>query len=147
MKSWLYWDGREIAQLTLGRGMMIGREWTWRDKPISFQGGSEQWLKFLTEFLGKPEGENTLKIAAAEIEGVLVVNGAGSATGLRASAAILNALGWAFNWSFVDCSDDDSVGLASAINSEKMRPIFIPKYAQSAKITVPKLAGSEQTKA
>lgn len=124
----IYVNGQDIARLVLG----IIKENTWAQEPQVFEIRPEQYLQGLDAYL-REQG-----IAQDQISGFALVKGPGSATSLRTSHAMINALAFALGVGVtslekpVDIPDREAVDLLA---SKQSHPFALPVYAHEPNIT------------
>jgi hypothetical protein len=124
----IYVNGQDIARLVLGS--LENAEW--QLPPRVIEARPEQYLLELENFLGE-QG-----IARTEITGFVLVKGPGSATSLRTSHAMVNALAFALSVPVVSIEKAPDAADAETLNditSQAPHAFALPVYAQSPNIT------------
>lgn len=85
----LYVNGQDIARLVLGLFRKDGEGGVWHVPPTVIPSSPEGYLEVIEQFLLLHALEHK------DVTGIAVASGAGSATALRASHALVNAWGFA----------------------------------------------------
>lgn len=121
------------------RGTDIGRIswWLLADERVleyvTLEARPEEYLASLEHFLNKAQR------SLADIQGLVIVNGEGSAAALRASVTLGNTLAWTRQWSIetitLPATADDSTVLA-AIGGACLVNLAQPVYQNAPHITV-----------
>lgn len=119
----LYVCGNDIERITLGLLDQQDRAFNFTVGPTDIPAMPENYLGIIDGFLQAHEA------SLDKLEGIVVVSGEGSATALRSSHAIVNALGFARGiplYTSLDQLPDHSVKIA------------LPEYANVPQVTVTK---------
>lgn len=128
----VYVNGQDIARLGLG---VIDANKAWLHRPQAYETRPEAYLAQLESYLA---GQN---IARTEIRGFILVQGPGSATALRTSHALVNALAFALGVEVIgiekpiELPDAEILPLAAEALS---RTFVLPVYAHAPNITTTK---------
>ncbi len=127
----IYVNGQEISRLVLG---CLEHE-QWRGAPEAIEARPEAYLATLERWLER-QG-----IKRAEISGFVIVQGPGSATALRTSHAMVNALGFALGVPVLGVKKELSLSDADAldlIHDSAPSPFALPSYTRAPNITATK---------
>lgn len=120
-------DGTDIRELTLGLGAET-------DGIFAFSGGRERvsaepdgFLRAIDTFLRSHD------VSVGDVDGIVVVQGPGSSTALRASLALVNTIAFARAIPIYAIHADDVRGNTFALPLSV--PAAFPEYAHGARIT------------
>ncbi|MFZ2682344.1 MAG: hypothetical protein WAZ14_04615 [Patescibacteria group bacterium] len=125
----IYVNGQDIARLALGG-------WSgsaWLHEPQVFQVRPEQYLATFSSWLQK------IGLDKQGITGFVIVSGPGSATALRTSHAMVNALALALGvevMSLDKTEDSTDLEVASSLAGLVAKPFALPTYGRAPTITV-----------
>lgn len=122
----LYVNGQDIARLVLG--LVDGG--AWRVGPTVFAVGPEAHLATVDAFVREH----------GDFDGIVLVTGPGSATALRTSVSMVNALAYAMGrplYPIEKAPDVDDATIVDRLADLKPVPMAVPVYAHGARITAP----------
>lgn len=129
--SFLYVNGQDIARLVLGVCEEREGSWVFSGDPEVFSVAPEAYLATIDAYIQKKMTD------FSAVTGFVLVAGPGSATALRASHALVNALAYARSLPVYSLSKDPLVLDSSALlqaSPENVR-VALPVYAHEARIT------------
>lgn len=124
----IYVNGQDIARLGLG-SLKDGR---WLQGPELLEVRPEHYLATLDTWLAK------FNIKRTDIVGFVLVKGPGSATSLRTSHALVNALAFALGVQVVSLEKDPAAAdndILKTLADHAPHPFALPTYAHSPNIT------------
>ncbi len=125
----LYINGQDIARLSLG---LLNSDFTWAKQPQTLDLNPEAYLSGVDNYL-KANGLNK-----TQISGLAVAAGPGSATSLRTSHALVNALGFALKvpvWSVPELDKLSHSEVTAAFSQHQAHAFALPEYARAPQIT------------
>jgi hypothetical protein len=124
----VYVNGQDIARLVLG-----GLEGTgWVQAPVTLDIRPEGYL------LGFENWLRGLGLERQDIQGFVLVKGPGSATALRTSHALVNALALALGVTVTaveKAPDADDTGIVLTLAGQAAHPFAVPLYTRDPNIT------------
>lgn len=126
----IYVNGQDIARLVLGT-LTDGQ---WAQEPVVLEIRPEAYLQGLEAFLQ----QNNL--SRTDIRGFVLVQGPGSATALRTSHALVNALAFALGVEVVPVeksSNEEDRNIVHRLTELESRTFVLPTYEREAQITEP----------
>lgn len=124
----IYVNGQDIARLVLA----TVQNGAWEHEPEVFEIRPEQYLQGLEEFL------RVQKIEKQDIEAFVLVKGPGSATSLRASHAMVNALAFALGVQVISLEkspEQADVNVIGTVPHHQPHAFALPVYAHEPNIT------------
>jgi hypothetical protein len=124
----IYVNGQDIARLVLGT-IENGQ---WKLEPQVLELRPEQYLQGLEDFLRAQSIERSL------IKGFVLVSGPGSATSLRTSHAMVNALAFALGVTVISVEkqpNDADIEILPRLIGLVPKPFALPVYAHAPTIT------------
>ncbi|MFA5946332.1 MAG: hypothetical protein WC802_05515 [Patescibacteria group bacterium] len=130
----LYVCGNDIERITLGILEKHGDGFTFSVPPTDIPGMTENYLGIIAGFLQAHEAP------LDRLEGIVVASGEGSATALRSSHAIVNALGFARGLPLYAVRRRAGEPHEAILDKMPDHPITIalPEYANAPQISVTK---------
>ena len=121
-----YVNGQDIARMVLG----LIDAGAWAVAPQTFQVGPEVHLATVDAF-AREHGA---------FDGIVIVTGPGSATALRTSISMANALAFAMDVSLYPMEkapEADDASIIDRVAGLRAVPMAVPVYAHAARITAP----------
>ncbi len=127
----LYVNGQEITKLVLG---LLEVDGSWRQVPTEYPTSPEEYLKTIELFLA------ATKTTLPTMTGFVLVQGPGSATALRTSHALINALAFALHVPVISVLKpvgvlDAEAWQAQALDKQSKTAVALPVYTSDPKIT------------
>ena len=124
----VYVNGQDITRLVLGT-IKDGR---WSCEPRIFATRPEQYLQSLEDFLSDQH------VNKSDIQGFVLIKGPGSATSLRTSHALVNALAFALHIDVIaleKAPEQHDIDILDQIANHQPHAFALPVYAHEPNIT------------